>query len=87
MIDRIVKLSKRFLSGKALPDSAIDILDEAGAYRELNQNQAEKGRTDTTEEGKRAGKSKLHGSDAENAENPGQGRKDCLCNEKDCSPH
>ncbi len=34
--ERAVKLGKRFLSGKALPDSAIDILDEAGAYRELN---------------------------------------------------
>lgn len=34
--ERAVKLSKRFLSNKALPDSAIDILDEAGAYRELN---------------------------------------------------
>lgn len=34
--ERAVKLSKRFLSGKALPDSAIDIIDEAGAYRELN---------------------------------------------------
>lgn len=34
--DRAVKLSKRFLSGKALPDSAIDVIDEAGAYRELN---------------------------------------------------
>lgn len=34
--ERAVKLGKRFLSSKALPDSAIDILDEAGAYRELN---------------------------------------------------
>lgn len=34
--ERAVKLSKRFLSEKALPDSAIDIIDEAGAYRELN---------------------------------------------------
>ena len=34
--ERAVKLSKRFLSGRALPDSAIDIIDEAGAYRELN---------------------------------------------------
>lgn len=34
--ERAVKLSKRFLSGKALPDSAIDVIDEAGAYRELN---------------------------------------------------
>ena len=36
VIERAVKLSKRFLSSKALPDSAIDIIDEAGAYRELN---------------------------------------------------
>ena len=36
VVERAVKLSKRFLSNKALPDSAIDILDEAGAYRELN---------------------------------------------------
>ena len=36
VIERAVKLSKRFLSGRALPDSAIDIIDEAGAYRELN---------------------------------------------------
>lgn len=34
--ERAVKLSKRFLSNRSLPDSAIDILDEAGAYRELN---------------------------------------------------
>lgn len=34
--ERAVKLSKRFLSGKALPDSAIDVLDEAGAFRVLN---------------------------------------------------
>lgn len=45
VIDRIVKLSKRFLSGKALPDSAIDILDEAGAYRELNPIQGNKKQT------------------------------------------
>lgn len=37
VIERAVKLSKRFLSGRALPDSAIDIIDEAGAYRELNR--------------------------------------------------
>lgn len=36
VVERAVKLGKRFLSNRALPDSAIDILDEAGAYRELN---------------------------------------------------
>lgn len=36
--EQAVKLGKRFLSSRALPDSAIDILDEAGAYRELNPN-------------------------------------------------
>ncbi len=34
--EHAVRLSKRFLSNKALPDSAIDVIDEAGAYRELN---------------------------------------------------
>ena len=33
--ERAVKLSTRYLSGRALPDSAIDVLDEAGSYREL----------------------------------------------------
>lgn len=33
--ERAVKLSSRYLSGRALPDVAIDILDEAGSYRQL----------------------------------------------------
>lgn len=40
--ERAVKLGKRFLSERALPDSAIDIIDEAGAYRELNPLQGYK---------------------------------------------
>ncbi len=40
--ERAVKLSSRYLSGRALPDIAIDVLDEAGAYRRLNPNEQRK---------------------------------------------
>lgn len=40
--ERAVKLSMRYLTGRALPDSAIDVLDEAGSYRELKPNENRK---------------------------------------------
>jgi ATP-dependent Clp protease ATP-binding subunit ClpC len=37
-IDLAVKLAKRFISGRFMPDKAIDIMDEAGAMRKLEDN-------------------------------------------------
>ena len=36
-IDECVKMSHRYVSHRAMPDKAIDILDEAGAARNINQ--------------------------------------------------
>ena len=36
-IDECVKMSDRYISHRAMPDKAIDILDEAGAARNINQ--------------------------------------------------
>jgi ATP-dependent Clp protease ATP-binding subunit ClpC len=36
-IEAAVKLSERYISGRALPDKAVDILDEAGARARLNE--------------------------------------------------
>lgn len=36
-LQHIVKLCERFLLDRNFPDKAIDVLDEAGAYREMNQ--------------------------------------------------
>ena len=36
-IDECVKMSHRYISHRAMPDKAIDILDEAGAARNVNQ--------------------------------------------------
>jgi ATP-dependent Clp protease ATP-binding subunit ClpC len=37
-VDLAVKLAKRFVSGRFMPDKAIDIMDEAGAMRKLENN-------------------------------------------------
>ena len=39
VIDTIVKLSKRYLPEKVLPDKAIDILDEAGASKKIQEEE------------------------------------------------
>jgi len=38
-IEAAVKLSERYISGRALPDKAVDIIDEAGARARLNEMQ------------------------------------------------
>jgi ATP-dependent Clp protease ATP-binding subunit ClpC len=37
-VELAVKLAKRFISGRFMPDKAIDIMDEAGAMRKLEDN-------------------------------------------------
>lgn len=37
VIENIVKLSKRYIPEKFLPDKAIDLLDEAGAFRKIQE--------------------------------------------------
>jgi ATP-dependent Clp protease ATP-binding subunit ClpC len=37
-VELAVKLAKRFISGRFMPDKAIDIMDEAGAMRKLENN-------------------------------------------------
>ena len=39
VVDTIVKLSKRYLPEKVLPDKAIDILDEAGASKKIQEEE------------------------------------------------
>ncbi len=36
VIAHTVKMAARYITGKCLPDKAIDVIDEAGAYRELH---------------------------------------------------
>lgn len=43
--ERATKLSVRFLSSRNLPDKAIDVLDEAGAFREMNPQTERKRQT------------------------------------------
>jgi len=38
-VDLAAKLAKRFITGRFMPDKAIDIMDEAGAMRKLENNQ------------------------------------------------
>ena len=37
-LEEAVKLSARYINDKFLPDKAIDIMDEAGAYVDINRN-------------------------------------------------
>ena len=41
-IDECVKMSDRYISHRAMPDKAIDVLDEAGASRNINQETPDK---------------------------------------------
>ena len=36
VLQHVVRLSERFIADRNFPDKAIDVLDEAGAYREMN---------------------------------------------------
>lgn len=45
VIEHTVRMAARYITGKCLPDKAIDVIDEAGAYRELHPIGDEKAQT------------------------------------------